>query len=498
MSKILKKYNPTKLIPDSVLNQKQPIGQKLLSKLLDPSNQMFKTLMEIIKTSYYNVHSNSQILVETSVNLLITSTNLIKILANKSLLYTNLMKTCDNPPHIKRLDKVLLAFNPNSMKADHFYNILKLLTLYSWLPNVELASTIDPNTIICNTVDIIQWFCQHAFGNMEKALINSLDNSIFYSFVEIIEDQSEISKILLKSLIEALSVPHQTIGKLLAEMVVGFNGANENINKNNSLGYKISSKNINSYENPSPKYGRFIIHSCLWLISEEEVKFELKELSYELIYRLASSTRSGHATLKYLRSKDFILSNLNSWYEKFESAQNSNYDAENVINSQYVSKSLSWLLKIAALEAYISSKSGATDRVNKLASAIMDKTFILNLLDSCNVYYKKPEPPVEDSMKMFDLNQIQNLISLCQESDGEAGNNCHLVNTEKLFNLIDSEMKPLALTNISKDARNNIDRELKMLLEFINEYNRCQTSINANNMLVNGLRQVSTYAIREL
>jgi len=201
----------------------------------------------------------------------------------------------------------------------------------------------------------------------------------------------------------------------------------------------------------------------------------LKELSYELLYRLAGSTRSGRETLKYLRGKDFIVQKLDSF----------------TINNMADVKSLSWLLKMASLEVYISNRSNANDRVVKVTNAITSSNFVSRMFDVCKIYNTKPDPPSNDQLQVFDLRIIQTMVGMCQEpAEIAGGNECRLINIEKFFELIDSEIKP-NMSNITREIKANIDSELKILMQFLSEYNECQTSVNATNMAVNGFRQVS-------
>ena len=468
MTWILSNYDGSNLQCDSILSNSanRKTAQNILYNLLDPTHAVFKKMMELVENctdKLYCMQPNQKNLK----SVIQSALTLINCVAKKSNEIRNSSRNLANPPRINNFDKVLLSYNTETNKAEYLSNILNCLTFYTWLPKNQ--------EIINLALQFFEWFSKNASGNNEKALIRSLNDRILYSFIEIVEDQDQgqnhdnnWSMIILKSLALALSNSSQSLGKKLAEIIIGLSPRN------------------NSLTNPNPKTGRSIIHSCLKLVkTDSSAKIEIKEACYEILYRLSGSTRSGHITLKYLRHKNFIMSQLKEW--DFTA-----YEADN----HFHVKALSWILKMVALEAFVSHKAGANERLERLAQTVLNEDFLSATLQKCEIYYVKPEPPSDSSMKMFDLNSIQSLIEHCQEPYGPSGAlpgtdfDCKLVNTDKLFKLIDSEIKPLAsMQNLDKESKNNIEQELKILLDFIGEYNKNQTKMSGNFALINGLRQ---------
>ena len=450
INKILSAYKPSKLIGASLTKFEAPAGEKIAVNLLDPTTTLFKTIISIVSKGYDYLQSPS---LKSKLRVSETVTNALKCLlevAEKSNTLLDLAKDCNNAPFMQGFDKVLLAFNPQTMKADHLYNIFKYTTFFSWLP--------EATPCVEQVLKIIDWFCKHAHTHMEKALIKSIDQSMLYSFVEIVESQGVLSINLLKSIITALYSSQTGVGKVLAETATGFTGK--------------------GFENANSVTGRYLIHSALTLIDQNDTEPEILNLCYELLYRLCGSTRSGKETLRYLRNKDFVINQLENW------------DHNVFGKTTHGVRALSWLLKIVALEIFISSKSNARDRISKITKNLVNTSFIKNILSNVELYYEKAEPPKDEDLKVFDLSKIQSLISMCQRETNFASDPQNLVNLDKLFALIDSEIKP-SLDGMTRAVQENVETELKLILEFLREHNLTQTHMTATNMLISAMRQVS-------
>ncbi|GFS19080.1 nuclear pore complex protein Nup205-like, partial [Elysia marginata] len=503
-------------------------GFAILCLMLSDS-QLFKTVQQILEESvrqfeHFTSFPGREHMEEASLLCL----RLLEEAGDRQASLEQRVRETASPLMVSCLERLLLAINPRTRKADYLTNITKFVVFNTTLPKHTAAAV----RILCQVCqetasqsDIVNLFT--AEKNVSSELLQGFVECLDSNCPEIKEERASV---LLLQNAESGPESESPVENVICEHIIqllllSLDQAAPNL-AHWLLGFQLQKPVVRTtLQDPgvmdSPKT---CLHSVLSMLerglgtregpSSLRDRPQLAELGYRLIYSLAANRDTSAPTLRYLRTThDFL----------FRQLQHLPLDSGKYMSD--VSDHQCWLLRTAAIElrtTCLNRQRSHTQRLVKLLLGEDDQDLynggqladdgdittadrdaavsvtqfnmtmtagkqmrnrLLGVLDTVSFEQQFP-PPV--SFTFFDRDQVEALVRSLEQRTREGVAYCDVRALRKvLLTELANQQGPVVA-----GQRPHIMEEIQRILETVVEHNECRELLQRKRRALDGWRQI--------
>ncbi|KAK3769775.1 hypothetical protein RRG08_046880 [Elysia crispata] len=498
-------------------------------RLMLSDSQLFKTVQQILEEAVHQFEHFTSFPGEDHMEQAsLLCLRLLEEAGDRQASLEQRIRETASPLMVSCLERLLLAINPRTRKADYLTNITKFVVFNTFLPKHTAAAV----RILCQV-------CQETASQSDIVNLFTADkhvsSELLQGFVECLDSNSpeikeERASVLLMENAETGSEKESPVENVICEHIIqllllSLDQAAPNL-AHWLLGFQLQKPVVRTtLQDPgvmdSPKT---CLHSILSMLerglgtregpSSLRDRPQLAELGYRLIYSLAANRDTSAPTLRYLRTThDFLFRQLQ--HLPLESAK---YMSD-------VSDHQSWLLKTAAIElrtTCLNRQRSHTQRLVKLLLGEDDQDLynggqladdgdmtvadrdtalsvtqynvttstgkqmrnrLLGVLDT--VSFEQQFPPAV-SFTFFDRDQVEALVRSLEQRTREGVAYCDVRLLRKvLLTELANQQGPMVA-----GQRPHITEEIQLILETVVEHNDCRELLQRKRRALDGWRQI--------
>ena len=410
--------------------------------------------------------------------------HMLECTLEKQETFLSLLRDSGTSLIVSSLDKLLLAVNPWSGKADHLVKIAQFVVFNDTCPDHALSA-----------VRILCYVCQSSF--VQPALISmflaqhELSKSLLHGFVECLEAEDAENMLNLEEELEEEDINQATIRsatRLSIMKLILYTVDQPSPNMAHFLlGYDLNKVVKTNLQDPgvlgSP---RTCLHAVLAILDRGTTSSsmpssitdtpQLAEHAYHLIYKLCANLDTSAATRRYLRNNHDLLFRHVQFLPFSTDHKDKSGQMENLLLSQQ-----QWLMKAAAIELRLTASNNQRSHTQRLVNLLLQ--------DMVKPPGLKSEVPLESDLSYFDIDSIgrgeSHILRAPQPSGGQ--------NRRKILSILDClSFKHKYSTPIQLELLDpaGIEQEIKKC-QFKNEQGLLQCNIKMlHRVLMNELNKL--------